>query len=148
MLLTTSCDQGTERTEGHGNEREPSSRPDLLPGCGSYKPVGQYKEDATAIRAEEANIQKLTKDMLKELMALDPSLHPDTLDAETHRWFLARMDHCKTCCTQAHQALDELEYLRCLKWAAACRLELLLTRYDSLVSLRDAQKAGARSGAP
>jgi len=103
--------------------------------CGYYNPNGQYQKDENAIRAELSNIQQLTADMMNQLRALDTSAAAEiAADLEEDRWFMGRLTYCTEQCREAAYGENDLAYLQCLKWAATCRLETLLARYDSLTT--------------
>ena len=104
-------------------------------GCGCFSSKGQYQKDPDAIRAELTNIEQLTADMLDQLRVLDTSAAAkNAVGLETDRWFMGRLTYCTEQCRGANNGDKDLAYLQCLKWAAACHLETLLARYDSLTT--------------
>ena len=102
-------------------------------GCGVFNPKGHYQHDDNAIRAELSNIEQLTADLMTQLRDLDtPAADVNAEGLEQDRWFTGRVNYCTEACRNASPGEKELAYLQCLKWAATCRLETLLSRYDSL----------------
>lgn len=104
-------------------------------GCGCFNPKGQYQNDDIAIRAELSNIEQLTADMMNQLNALDTSAAAkNAVGLEKDRCFMGRLTYCTEQSRNANYGEKDLAYLQCLKWAATCRLETLLARYDSLIT--------------
>ena len=107
-------------------------------GCGEFMLLPTWDDGGEYARSELSNLAKLTANYVKQIIELDTSRDcRERLAREEDLWFVQRAVLCKKGCADVGSP-DEACHIQCLKWAAQCRLDEILARYDSLSTARSA----------
>lgn len=90
-------------------------------------------DNSAVLRAENENLDLLTKNMIVEMQKIQPTDSARAaLEKEQRLWLKERSRHCHGESRRVDRHLREVREQGCLKWAGTARLEVLLRRYDEL----------------